>query len=65
MRVQLRKEIANFLFANRHIAIAEKQIDAPLDFQIQAGFVSRVNPIGDAVRSEAFLRVGDTFGVVL
>ena len=64
MRIHLREKFANFLLAERRVAIAEKQIDAAFDFHLQAGFIARVDPFGEAGRSEALLRSGENFGVV-
>lgn len=64
VRVQLRKKFADFLFAKGRIAIAEKQIDAAFDFHLEAGFIARVDPFGEAGRGETFLRGGKNFGVV-
>ncbi len=43
-RIHLRQKSANFLLAQRRIAIAEKHVDVAFHLHIQAGHVSRIDP---------------------
>src|SRR3984957_19615661 len=65
MRIYLREKFADFLLAQRRVAIAKKQIDAAFDFHVQTGLVARVNPFRETRSSETLLGGRENFGIVL
>src|SRR5882757_11554443 len=57
IRIDLRQEPPNLLFADWHVAVAEEKVNRAFDFHFQARLVSQLNPLGEAGRCDASLRV--------
>ena len=57
--IDLRQKAGDFLLANGHVTVAEKQIDSAFDCHLQAGLVAQVNPFRQSRIGDPVLRLGE------
>src|SRR5215469_10062449 len=65
MWVNLRQKATNFLLPNRHVAIAEEQVDRSIDLHLETGLVTQFNPFREARSCDSLAGLLVNFRIVL